>query len=160
MSFSGNTEQAQYLPTTYVIPDNLEELKIKLTQDLNDIAINVNSKDRGLYVNEEIICGQTFLPTYSATTSQNIQERTVFRKVIETGVLATGANNIAHNIAVTTDYRFTRIYGVIGNYATPVYAAIPDTGISIIVNATNVVVTIPAGYNGYSGHVVLEYVKI
>jgi hypothetical protein len=81
------------------------------------------------------------------------------RKVVKTGVLATGSNNVAHGItSIGSTYHFTRIYGVIEDTTVPEWVPIPKDDVSVSVGGTNIVIVIPAGYNGYSGQVVLEYV--
>jgi hypothetical protein len=144
----------------YEIFPSLEEdpkdFLTKLTNVYSRLSQRINKKDIAIYENSvEIQNGQSFFGIDPQT------KRDGFRKVLQTGILATGANNIAHGITFPTPntYHFTRIYGVIENTATPLYVPIPNDNTHLEVNLTNAVVTIPAAYNGYSGIVVLEYVK-
>lgn len=154
--FLPSNSQAPFLPTSEVFPEDFGQLLIRLTQIYQEMALRLNVKDIAQYeTNVELLNGQQF----SGTTPQT--KRFAFRTTLATGILATGANNVAHNIAFPTPntYHFTRIYGVIEDTTAPLYVPIPNDNVHLEVNATNAVITIPAAYNGYSGIVVLEYVK-
>lgn len=151
-----------FLPLYESFPElekNPKDFMNKLLQVYQNIAIRTNKKDISLYEADiELPNGQLFF----ATTSPFQEKRPGFRKVIETGVLATGANAIAHGITfpATNTFHFTRIYGVIEDATPPtLYVPIPDNVTNVTVDTTNINITIPAGYNGYFGIVVLEYVK-
>jgi len=49
-----------------------KELLVRLYQNVNNIALSLNSRDAGYYDNTEFINGQTFFPnpTLSSTTAQ------------------------------------------------------------------------------------------
>jgi len=88
MSSSFTGSESNFLPESYIFPeDNDEEYDVKLRQYLNNIASAVNTKDSGLYTDEEVITGQQFIPTYSTDTGGNVNYRNVFRKVIDFGSL-------------------------------------------------------------------------
>lgn len=154
-SFGGNPNS--FLPEDYVIPVEVDQRLVRLRQYFNDLSSAVNARDIGVYVETETICGQTWTPTISATSSSNVTQRQVIRKVVPTGVLATGANAIAHGINVTSTTHFTRIYGVIEN-AGALYVPVPNNATTVTVDATNININVPGAYNGYSGNVVLEWV--
>lgn len=145
-----------FLATSEIFPKEEEQFNVKITQIYQNLASKINIKDIALYeASLELPDGQQFF------SNDPQVKRYGFRKVISTGALATGANTVAHGITLPTPntYHFTRIYGVIENTATPLYVPIPNDTVLVTVDGTNINITIPAAYNGYSGIVVLEYVK-
>ena len=134
-------------------------MRIVVRQALNDVAQSLSYKTTGLYVEEETLTYQKFIPTETPTESQSEEFRSIFRTVVQTGTLATGANTVAHGLTPTATWHFVKIYGVIENTATPLWVPIPNDTILVTVDGTNINITIPAAYNNYDGRVVLEYVK-
>lgn len=141
-----------------------EDFIPKFIDSYRDIARASNSKDVGRYLLQEIPNGQNY---FDPANQQNLLG--VFRKVIQVPALVAGTLLVPHGItnpAITAAYTFTRIYGVIEG-AGPLFAPIPNgadgTGkeVHVEVDATNVLITLPAGspYIGFTGNVVLEYIK-
>lgn len=144
-------------------PDPEEEDFIpKFVDSYRDIARASNSKDVGRYLLQEIPNGQNY---FDPANQQNLLG--VFRKVIQIPALVAGVNPpIAHGItspAVTLAYTFTRIYGVIESPGPAIlFAPIPQGGpndVQVEVNATSILITAAAAYAGFTGNVVLEYIK-
>lgn len=154
-SFLGNP--SSYLPLEYSLPNDPSEMRCVLRDYLIDISAAVNSRDVGVYVTQETICGQLWLPTQRAGASTSLTYRQVLRLVVETGTLSTGANAVAHGLSVTSSTHFTRVYGIIENPGT-LYVPIPNDTVLVTVDATNINITIPSAYNNFSGQVILEYV--
>lgn len=154
--FAPINSQAPFLPTSEIYPEDNEQLLIRLTQIYQEMALRINVKDIAQYETDvELLNGQQF----SGTTPQ--VKRFAYRKVLSTGTLSTGANTVAHGINFPTPntFHFTRIYGVIENTTTPLYVPIPNSDTLVTVDGTNVNITIPAAYNGFSGRAILEYLK-
>lgn len=156
MSSSNNPFLTEY----EIFPEIKEEPKqflIKISTVCQNIAFRVNKRDIGIYEADlEVQNGQQFF----GSTPQ--VKRDGFRKVLQTGTLSTGANTVAHGITfpIPNTFHFTRIYGVLEDATPPtLYVPIPDDVTKVTVNPTNINITIPAGYNGFSGIMVLEYVK-
>lgn len=156
----------------YDLDPNSHEFKeflVRLRQSMNDMAMVLNIKDSGYYVDQEFVNGQVFFPdpTLDSTTAQTPIYRQVFRKVIDFGALPnTALKSVAHGLTITTNYFFTRIYGTSKNPGTGFYIPIPfvDTvlanNIKITVNATNINITTAANYAGYTQtYIVLEFIK-
>ena len=156
-SFTGNLGGS--VRQDYIIPDDNEQMKIRIRQYFNDIASSLNVKDSGYYVQTETITGQLFLPNFGINTSSNVAYRPVFRTVVPFGALSTGANTVAHGLTIASSWHFTRIYGVIEDTAAPLYVPIPNDTVLVTVDGTNINITIPVAYNNFAGRVILEYVK-
>lgn len=158
-SFAGNPNS--FLAEEYIIPPLGEERNARLREYFNSLSSAVNRRDIGIYVTQETVCGQVWLPTANTAltsgASTNLVYRQVIRKVVETGTVTTGANAVAHNVAVTATTHFTRVYGVIENPGT-LYVPVPNDTVLVTVDATNINLTIPVAYNNFTGQVVLEWV--
>lgn len=173
-------EIGAFIPTTQIwdpaviqeVDVNSEQFKdliIKLYQNINNIVQLLNKKDTGIYDLNEFVCGQVFFsnPSYDSTSAKNATLRQVFRKVINFGALnnAAGTTSVAHGISVTTNYNFTRIYGVANDTTGNSYLPIPyasGTAASIIelyVDATNVYITVGQDRSSYNAVIILEYIK-
>lgn len=156
----------QLLPETYPIPEDMEELRIKLYQYLNLFAQTINSKESGAYLSEEILTGRQFIPTYSTDFSTNAKVRDVFRKVIETGALPnSGTSSTAHGISVTSEYSVTAIYGGATRpnttYIPLPYVVVGGTnGVQVNMDSTNINITTTSNYSAYTrSFVIVEYIK-
>ena len=171
-SIPGNSNN--FLPESYIFPeDNFEEYDVKLRQYLNNMANAVNTKDSGLYTDEEVITGQQFLPLYSTDTSSNVNYRNVFRKVIDFGALPdSSTKTVAHGISTTEDFSIVRLYATATDpgastlqTAIPipyVNVADPADGVQLSMGATNMSITTTTGnYTVYTRcFVVVEYINL
>lgn len=173
-SFIPNMQQnwGLYVPTTDVwdqaqlqeVNVNSEEFKlllVRLYQNVNNIAIALNYKDSAIYDTQEFVNGQVF---FSNTPTDNTKFRNDFRFVMNVGALALGVNTFPHNLAVTNTWTWTRLYATatdsVGLQGYPIpWAGAAGAFISIIVNATNVVINNNSGVSFTSCIVVLEYLK-
>jgi len=165
-----------FVPTTFVWDaaelqdldvksERFKELLVRLYQNLNLMQLNLNIKDSAYYDTNEFVNGQVFPPssTVPSSSTQAINRRQVFRKMINFGALPnTATKNVAHGIDVTTGFSFTRIYGCATDTTNRVATPIPNANsdIRITVTATNVVITTSANYASYdTTYVILEYLK-
>lgn len=147
----------------------LQELLVRLYQNLNRLSLSNNIRDAGYYVQEEFVNGQSFFAntTINSTTSQTPALRQVFRKTINFGALPNaGTKSVAHGLAPTTSWSFTRIYGAATDPVGLSYIPLPyssgtvNENIELYVDATNVVVTTSINYTAYTVcYIVIEYIK-
>ncbi len=170
MSSSFSDFPDSLLPETFVIPDEPEELKIKLYQYLNDIAIASNSKTNGSYYDEEVLTGQKLFPAYDASGNANTRFRDIYRKVIDTGALPNATfKNVPHGIPFDSNYAVIKFYGAA--YNSTLLAAIPLPNVNILVptdvvqlSLNSTVVSLSTSTASYAtvdrSYVVVEYVKL
>ena len=169
-SFSDNFNN--FLPETFLLPENEEEFKIKLYQYLNEIALAINSKDSGLYVSEETITGRQFIPTTTTSESTNFNYRDVFRVTINTGILPnSGTSAVAHGITTDQNFSIVSLYGAATRpggstlmTAIPlpyVNTTTPGDSVDLSMDATNInITTTTANWIVYiRSFVVIEYIK-
>jgi hypothetical protein len=176
-NFQGN-QYGVFLPTTnvwdpsdlYDVDVNSPEFKqllVRLYQNLNTMAMAVNSKESSTYPLYEFVTGQQYFPNPTGTVDQTQIFRDVFRTTVNCGMLPnTGTITIPHGISVTANTTFTHIYGAataptIPNgiplpYASPTLA----NNVSIDVGATNVTITTGSDRTAYTRTiVVIEYMQ-
>lgn len=164
-----NVWDASQLYQTDVTSPEFKELLVRLYQNINLVAVSLNNKDTGLYeVVDEVVCGQTYFPdpTLNSSTATQPIPRPVFRKTINFGALPnTTFTDVAHGIAPTNSYTFTRIYGTASDTTAHTYLPIPFASptlvenIKIEVNGTNVRITTGSNRSSYNVcYVVLEYI--
>ncbi len=148
--------------------DEFKELIVQLYQNINEIALVLNIKDSGYYVESEFVNGQIFFPdtSLSSTTAANPVHRQVFRKVINFGTLPNaGTTSVAHGLTVDANFTFTRIYGTATDPSTT-FIPIPYSSTTLInnieinVDTTNVNITTGIDRTGFTTtYVILEYIK-
>lgn len=144
-----------------------KELLVRLYQNLNTIALSLNTRDAGYYALEEFINGQIYFPNPSLTSStpQTPAFRQVFRMVVDFGALPNaGSKSVAHNIDITAQFSFTRIYGASSDQVGFNYIPIPNVSatipVEIHITLTEVVITTTANLTAYTKtYIVLEYLK-
>jgi hypothetical protein len=153
-------------------PD-LKEILVRMYQNLNLMAIAINTKDTGYYVTSEFVNGQLYFPNPINNSGTNITAnfRQVWRKIINFGPLPmpnAGPKAVAHNIPINSGFTFTRIYATASDTTGLLYIPIPYTSnagatdmVEIDVNATDVVInTGTVNRSNYNVcYVVLEFIK-
>lgn len=170
-NYTGNPNN--FLPETYIIPEDVAEKDLKLGQYLNDISAAVNTKESTIYDVTETVIGSKFLPLFATTNAANATYRTLFRVVIDTGALPNASTkSVPHGISTQSSYTFVKIYGAATDPGvSTITAAIPlpfintttpGDSVQIDVDATNInITTTTANYVVYtSSFVIVEYVKV
>ena len=158
MSFSSDIPGLQnQLAISIELPEDPKELREAINDLYQDIASTVNTKEGALFVPiEKLTSGQYFL---AGNPQQN---RAVYRMVVDFGALPNaGIKSIPHNIVGWNDkFRLVRAYGAatdpIGLRAFP----IPNNGIFLENNATDVIVTTIVNLSAFTEcTIVLEFTK-
>lgn len=156
---------------TDVTSPEFKELIIRLYQNLNNHAIALNDKDSGVYDVQEYICGQSYFPTSVGGASSDAitpLPRAVYRKVFDFGALLNAIpKNLAHDITLTPELMFTRIYGATCDPINHIYLPLPYSSATLIsnielqVNDINIIVTPGSDRTAFTKtYIILEYLKI
>jgi hypothetical protein len=164
-----------YVPTTnvwdvarlYEIEINspeFKELLVRLYQNVNNIALALNTKTTGYYINQEFVSGKLF-NNPSANPNDPLQLRPGFIISIETGALGAGVTAVNHGIAVTNTFEWMFIYGAATNTSTLVGYPLPFAGatgnnIEVTVNSTQILINNNSGVTFTQSQVTLEYCKL
>lgn len=157
--------QDSYLPLYDTVPDNWDQAKQILVEDLREISDAINTREIGWYIEDEVLTGKQ---CFSNATSAQLQDmgrsnvyRSIFRKVLDFGTLPnTTTKSVAHGI--TFDANFTLIHLSASATDPTGFTAIPipTTTASIGMDATNVNIATTANLTNYTRCiVVIEYLK-
>jgi hypothetical protein len=142
---------------------------VAVTQRINNISIQLNLKDIGVYPLTEIVNGQTFFPNPDLTESTELQPspRQGLRTTVNFGQLPNaGTKSVPHGITFDDAITFVDIYGAA---TLPSTAGIPisfsstvniNQNISIDVDPINVNIITAIDYSAFTRCiVVIEYIK-
>ncbi len=163
-----NIWDVQQLYQVDVTSPEFKELLVRLYQNVNNIALVLNTKTSGYYVQQEFVTGNIyFQPTASITNNANPQLRQTYRMVVDFGALPNATTkSVAHNIPdVDSNFTFVAIYGaatdpVALSYLPIPYASATNDNIELEVDATSVSITTTSNRSSYTRcYVVLEYLK-
>lgn len=159
----------QFVPTTNVWEygqietmdpnsDEFKQLLVRLYQNINLMALAINSKEAGQYLLEEFNTGQQWF----AASNNQLDLRNGFRIGVNFGALPNaGAKSVAHGITVDANLKWTDIYGAATNPTALQGIPLTDGSItSIVADATNVTITTSANLTSFTEcTVILEYCK-
>jgi hypothetical protein len=172
-----------YLPTTqlwdvseiYSTPElspGMQELFVRMYQNLNLMALTINGKDIGSYVQLEGVSGQTFFsnPSLSSVTSTQPTARQVYRKVINFGALPNAGINplksVPHGLTITPATTLTRLYGAstrpgVGFIPLPYSSSVAGDIIELSMDATNINITTSSNKSLYTvTYIIIEILKL
>lgn len=153
---------------TDVTSPEFKELLVRLYQNVNLMAIALNTKDTGYYTTQEFVNGQLYFPNpaFNSSTQTSAAYRQVFRTTVNFGALPNaGTKSVPHNIQFNSGFTCTRIYGTASDTTGLSYIPLPfvDTAgnnIELNVDATNVNITTTSNRTNYNVcYVVVEYIK-
>jgi hypothetical protein len=156
MSFTSDIPGLQnQLPVSIQFPENPTEFRYQLNDTYQKIAATVNSKEGALYVPIEKITGGQYF------TDDPFNNDVVYRMTVDFGALPnSGTKSVAHNIDWNSDYRLRRAYGGSTDPVAEEGLPIPNDGIFLKNNSTNVIVTTTANFSSFTETtIVLEYTK-
>ena len=129
--------------------------------DINDlyqsIASSVNNKIGGLYVPQEKSNGEQYFDRTNVQKYKN-----VYRMVVDFGSLPNATSkSVRHNVpSWNINFRLTAAWGAASNPETEEYLPIPNEGILLMINSTDVTITTTSDRSSFTETtVVLEYTK-
>ena len=161
-----------FIPTTGTRDQTKQGIDsvLSLRENINTIALALNTKDSGFYARTEFINGQVWFPDPSLTSAsgQNPTLRQVFRLVVLCPTLpaAAGTTTVAHGLTVDAALSWTRIYGTATDpagfiglplpYASPTAADV----IEVWVDVTNINIKVGKDRSAFTkNYVILEFIK-
>lgn len=147
------------LSPTNIYEEDTQPIRDQLDKIYTDTSNVVNDKARReQYLTTEDITADTWVEP-----DPQGNPNPIFRKAIATGVLAAGANTIAHGITDFDKLVNIRVMVTDGTnhrlipYANPTAA----NSAAVDVDATNVVITLGAGFGAnYQGYILIWYTKL
>lgn len=146
-----------FLPVYDAVPDSWDDARPFLVEQLKRLALAVNVREIGWYLDEELLSGKAFIPGVEALnnigTSQTF--RTILRKVVDVSPLVAGANApVAHGIDFDDNFTLIDLW-VSGTNSTTLTAR-RITGNDIIMDAANITITSPQAFD--RAWVFVEYI--
>lgn len=158
MSFSSDIPSLQnQLPLSIEFTSDVDVLINELNDVYQGIASAVNNKTGGLYVPLEKINSDQY---FDSTNTQRLKN--VYRMVVDFGALPdTATKSVAHNISGwDSNFRLTRAFGGATDPTGLSAIPLPNDGIFLSNDSTNVTITTVSNRSNYtSSTVVLEYTK-
>lgn len=179
MSYSPGIS-GSFIPTTFiwdvsriheieVNSPEFKELLVRLYQNLNNMALSLNSRDAGYYDVHEFVNGQLYFPNpaYTSLSGTTPVYRQVIRKVINFGALPnTTTKSVPHNISIVPTTTFTRIYGTSNDLTDEIFIPLPYASstaadnIELNVDFTNVNIITGSDRSAFTiTYVVLEFLQ-
>lgn len=134
MSFNQLFES--YVPVYDVVPEQWEEARPFLVEQLKKISNAVNIREIGWYLNEEVLSGKQFIPVSPPTS----QYRSILRKTFEKAPVTLGINTVAHGINITSSFTLVNLYVAVTGSTTLTGQTVPSvsyTSSNIIFSTTS-----------------------
>lgn len=135
-----------------------KELILRIYQNINLIALVLNTKKSAFFPDQEFVNGSLY------ALNPSVDPIGGWSKFIIIGALGAGVTSVAHGIPFTALYKMISIAGSATNTGTLDYYPLPYAGggandIQVRVDGTNVVVTNNSGVTFDYAYVILEYIK-
>lgn len=158
MSYSSDNPGLQnQLPLSIELSEDPKDMRYEINDLYQSIASSVNNKSGGLYVPQEKINSEQYFKQNNTQSFRN-----VYRMVVDFGALPNaGSKSVPHNIPNwDLNYRLTSAYGGATNPQTLEAIPIPNDGILLEINSTDVTITTSTDRSGFTScTVVIEYTK-
>lgn len=156
---SSNTSQMfeSYVPVYDTIPEKWEEAREILVEYLKKISNEINVREIGFYLDEELLSGKAFIPTsemVSNDSGDSQQTRTIFRKVVDTGALVAGAQIVPHGITVDSNFSLIDLWVAATDSVGLVSQVITDSNVTL--DATNININSPGAFD--RSWAIIEYI--
>lgn len=159
-----------FLPVYDAIPDKWEDARPFIVEQLKRIALAVNVREIGWFLDEEVLSGKAFIPGVTALSNLSTSQvfRQVLRKVIDFGTLPNaGTKSVPHGIVFDNNFTLVQMYAAatdpVAFLALPIPYVDPITlanGIRLDMDATNINIRTAANYTAYTRtSVVIEYLQ-
>ncbi len=157
-----------YVPVYDVVPEKWEDARPFLVETLKKMSNPINIREIGYFIDDEILTGQSFIPSMKTITGSSQQFRSVLRMVINFSALpAAGTKSMAHNIFVDENFSLVNMYLAATKQTVPYkafslqYWSISTPGdIILYMDAMNVYVTVTTDYSAYNqAYIVIEYIQ-
>lgn len=156
MSFNSQ-ELESYVPVYDTVPEEWENARPFLVEQLKKISNAVNIREIGWYLDEELLSGKAFIPGAQSlpVNSTPLQFRQILRKVIDVSPLTAGANVFAHGILFDARFTLIDLWVAATNSGTLVAQVITDSNVTL--DATNININSPGAFD--RAYCVCEYIQ-
>ena len=152
MTFSSQ-EFESYVPVYDAIPDEWEDARDFIVEQLKKISNAVNVREIGFYLDQELLSGKAFIPSSINVSGTSEQFRTILRKTFLFGPIVIGVNTQAHGIVVDLNFTLIQIFASGTNVGALTGDNIPAVGYDV----NNIIITSTKVYD--KAVVVIEYIQ-
>jgi len=136
-----------FVPVYDTVPEKWEDGRTFLVEHLKKISNAVNIRTIGWLLDEELLCGQSFIPgtnTPKGNTGSNFRQ--VLRKVVDIGPLVAGVpKSVAHGVVF--DDNLTSIDSWVEATNSTALQAVTFAYPELVINGPMVTVTSPADFD-------------
>ena len=147
-----------YVPVYDVVPDKWEDARAFLVEQLKNVALGVNTRVIGWYLDQELLTGKAFIPgsnnVRDGQTSQ--QYRSVLRIVVDVGPITAGVVTVAHNITNDANYEQIELWACATN-STTLTSTVFGNSDTIRVIGPNIQITSDGTYDRCKAY--MEYIQ-
>jgi len=178
-SISNQSNFGSFIPTTNSweieeiqsssLDPKLKELLVRLYQNMNNMAVVVNTKDSAIYDTQEFVTGGLYFPnpTQMQPNAMSAVYRPIFRKVINFGPLPNATTiNVYHQIPINSGFIFVGLKGgatkndMSSMITFPFSSPTLNENIKIVITPTQISITTAIDYSSYTTtYIVVEYLK-
>lgn len=149
---SSNSQNFEsYLPVYDAVPDDWRDARPFLVEMLKKISNEVNRREIGWFLNEEVLTGKQF---FSSLSSSPPQFRSIFRKVIDFSPLPIGTTSKPHTIKVDINFSLIELFGSATNSMT--FSGTPINQPNINYDSVNINITSAAAYD--RAYAIISYI--
>lgn len=156
--FSDDQQLESFLPVYDEVPEKLEELRPFLVEQLKRIALAVNIREIGWFLDQELLSGKAFIP--GAESQDDLSTSQVFRTILRIVVvfpgLTPGVNTMPHNIVNDANYEQIALWACATN-STTLTSTVFGNSDTIRVVGPNVIITSDGTYDRAKAY--LEYIQ-
>jgi hypothetical protein len=147
-----------YVPVYDVVPENWEDARGFITEQLKKITTAVNLREIGWYLDLELLTGQAFIPGVAPPgNSSPPQYRQILRKVVNCSPLVIGINTFPHGIVFDANFTLMKLYAGATNSSSLMAEQIPNEADQITMDATNLYIHVFAPWDRC--FTVIEYIQ-
>lgn len=148
-----------YVPVYDAIPDEWDEAKPFLVEQLKKITNAVNIREIGWYLDEELLSGGAFVPGASivADGGSSQQTRSILRKVILFPILNVGINTQPHGITIDGNFTLIKMSASATNATLFTGEPIPNNADTLSYDSMNVIITTAAAWT--RAVCIIEYIQ-
>lgn len=159
MQPSDNQKLESFVPVYDAVPPKWEDARAFLVEQLKKISNELNVREIGWLLDDEVLAGKFLFPGTQAATKEgrSDQFRSVLRKVIYFPSIAFGNNTQPHNITIDGNFTLISLQGALTNATTMMGQPVPNGADTISYNSTNIVITASASWT--RGIAIIEYVQ-
>jgi|SRR5579863_3078120 hypothetical protein len=154
-------EFESYVPVYDAIPDEWENARPFVVEQLKRLANAVNVREIGWFLDQVLLSGKSFIPgvNISSGGGSSQQFRTVLRKVITFPGLTGGVvpNSQPHGIDIDANFSLIQLVGSATNAISLTGEPIPNGADTINYDATNINITVAASYT--RAWAIIEYIQ-